>query len=285
MAIQIKGVIGQDVKAIDIFAQIRASNDDTLIFDIDSEGGDVGEGFRIAEAIMNSGKKTVAHGRLVASIAVVCYLACDERISDESTSFMIHPVSVTGHISGGVSELQSIMQEIENAENQILNFYAERTGVSANEIRPYFAAESWFGADTAAKLNFSTKKVSKMEKQNEGVLRAFANALQNLVKKNEGDNGGNMPAEKEPETKNFDDAQLAQLNALIDEKIAPLYAMIDEIKKSMPSSDIIAENVMSNMLNQVNGQLKSSGAAKLPMSNVNEPAKNTDKDGEKKILW
>ena len=264
--IEIKGVIGYDVKAIDIFAQIQSQEGDVLDFLIDSEGGDVDEGFLIAQAMRNSGKKVRTYGRLVASIAVICFLAGDERIAYENSSFMIHQVSVSGTFTVGTREIDEIKNMIVEAETKILNYYQARTGVSSDKIKPFFQRETWFGASEAKALNFATE-ISKNMKEDKNMVANFLNWLKT---NQEPAPPADAPADAPPS--NFDDAQIEQLKMMVGEMMAPLLERIAALEsaiaenKKMPSDEEIANLAAENLLKKFNAATTS--APKLPTTNV-----------------
>lgn len=107
-------------------------------------GGSVYEGFPIYSALINSKSEihVEIHG-LVASMGTIIALGAKPENTkiDRFSRMMFH--RVTNGAYGNLSDIQAKAVETENLENQLIDIYAERTGMSADEVRA-----KWFdGAD------------------------------------------------------------------------------------------------------------------------------------------
>lgn len=133
---------------------------DEYIITIHSPGGDVAEGFAIHDALIRSGKKITTIGEgLVASIATIIFLAGSTRKLTENTDFFIHnPWSDPYHMSGFTAEdYRRMAEDIQKAEDKILNFYVAKTGGDAEYLKGLMDEQTTIPADDALELKFATE--------------------------------------------------------------------------------------------------------------------------------
>jgi ATP-dependent Clp protease protease subunit len=101
---------------------------------ISSVGGDVYDGLGLYDKIRQSQCEIITVGTgLVASMAVIIYLAGDRRSITENTRFMVHQAK--GWAEGKPTELIVDAKEIGNLEEITLDIVAERTGQSIKKLR------------------------------------------------------------------------------------------------------------------------------------------------------
>lgn len=139
---------------------------DTVNIEINSPGGYVDEGVRIADFIEEN-KSTYnfqSTGRgLVASIASYIYLSAPVRYIDASCEIMIHN-PWTSEASGDASELQKIAKDLRIAENQIAKYYERKTKLSYKEVKELMKSDTFFSAEEAINFNFSTHLIKEKTK-------------------------------------------------------------------------------------------------------------------------
>ena len=262
LRINVIGIIGVDVKPIEIFAQIKqAQNGEPIEFLINSDGGEVEAGFEIAKMIENYKGQTIAHGHLVASIANIIYLSCKERISNPNSKFLIHPVTISGHITANAEDLENIKQEILAIEEQILSYYERKTTTPKDEIRPFFGRQTWFNGETAKNLGFATSYENSLNTLN---MSTFLENIKKVLKN-----------EAAPDVEKMDEAAPAVSNEIpraeYDEdkaRIAALEATVaDLVAKFDAMSGMTEDSIANAIVNKYN--------ASIAKSNIAAPAGTT----------
>ena len=200
--IYINGQIGSDsiqkgVELIDIIQQVKAQTGSTSFrVHINSEGGIVDTGFDIFNYLksLQVPITTVGSG-LVASIATVIFMAGDKRILTSGTQFMIH--SPWGSIDGTADEIENYAQSVRDAENKLIKFYTNQTGLGSDAIAPLLRNETWLTEDQATSLGFATllnepilakaylnlNNDKQMNKEDRSWIESKFEAIQNLFTK------------------------------------------------------------------------------------------------------
>jgi ATP-dependent protease ClpP protease subunit len=133
----------------------------SLTVKINSRGGDVQEGWAIYDLLTNSGKKitTVGEGR-VYSIATIIFLAGSERQMMKNADGLIHNPYIPPYTLAdayGSEDLQKIADGLQQEEEKILDFYAEKTGYDKEKLREYMKEDTKLSADDMLTLGFATK--------------------------------------------------------------------------------------------------------------------------------
>lgn len=144
-----------------IVKQVQSNPDaEQIIVHIHSAGGDVNEGFAIHDFLVNSGKKvtTVIEG-LCASIATVVSLAGSVRQMTKNSDYFIHnpwgdPFNMSGYTADDYAKRA---EEIRQAEDKLLDFYALKTGADRATLADYMKQQTTFNADKALELKFITE--------------------------------------------------------------------------------------------------------------------------------
>lgn len=200
--IYINGQIGSDsfqkgVELIDIIQQVKEQpNATSFRIHINSEGGVVDTGFDIFNYLksLQLPITTIGSG-LVASIATVIFMAGDKRILTSGTQFMIH--SPWGSIDGTADEIEKYAQSVRDAENKLVKFYTNQTGLEVDAIAPLLKNETWLTEDQATSLGFATllnepilakaylnfNNDKQMTKEDKSWIEAKFEAIQNLFAK------------------------------------------------------------------------------------------------------
>jgi len=141
----------------DVVAQILQNKDaDLLKVHINSEGGDVNEGFEIYNALINSGKQieTIGEG-IVASIATVPFLAGSVRTMAQNAEFIIHNPWSGG--KGTSKDFQEASDHLRLSEDRLLALYNKVTGTASDILAKLMDRETIFTADQAKSYGFATE--------------------------------------------------------------------------------------------------------------------------------
>lgn len=157
------GSFVRGVELVDVIAQFRAIAPDqkevTIV--IDSPGGYVETGeaiYNFLESKKKDGYKirTIQRG-VVGSIATKIFLAGDERIVNEAQEFFIHNPLVQ-NVTGDANVMQAVANQLQVSKDNLLTFYAAKTGNNKEALEPLMDSETSLSADQALALGFATKK-------------------------------------------------------------------------------------------------------------------------------
>ncbi len=162
------GVIGN----ISFFEDFISANDVKTFFDenpkfdavdvfINSDGGNVFEGFSIYNQIIrnaerNSAKITTYNDGMAGSIASVLFLAGDSRVMAENAFIMIHNAMAVG-ITGNADELRDTADKLDVIDNQLLSIYEAATNLSRDSIIDLQNREAFFNSLDAINYGFATE--------------------------------------------------------------------------------------------------------------------------------
>jgi ATP-dependent Clp endopeptidase proteolytic subunit ClpP len=142
--------------AKDFITQFNNMKGDTLTLHINSPGGAVFEGMAIYNVIRNSDKiVNVIIDGLCASIASVIACAGDSISINANALVMIHYAS--SFAGGNAKELKKTAEILSKIDDQLVNIYAERTGLDKSSIKDFLDIETWFTAEEAKENNFVDK--------------------------------------------------------------------------------------------------------------------------------
>ena len=162
--IDIYGVIGGwDVSGADFLRELKGLGSlNAIDLRIHSEGGSVLDGWAIANGLMkHEARVTGTVEGMAASMASVILMACDERVVPKNAYVMIH--NVGGIAIGGIEEMESYINLMTKLQDDIVDFYAERTGLDDAEIREMMTAETWMNGADAAEKGFADTVADEMK--------------------------------------------------------------------------------------------------------------------------
>jgi ATP-dependent Clp endopeptidase proteolytic subunit ClpP len=173
--INIFGVIGAEVRAVDVIKQIQSVEGDSIDVVISSPGGSVFEGMAIYDALKASGKEinTSILG-LGASIASVIFMAGNKREMGEGSQLMIHNALTTQ--GGNKHELSEAIDRLDSIDAQMSKIYINATGMDEGTVAEMLKNETFMSADEAIEKGFATGKTNSMEmvaiynKQTEAIM-------------------------------------------------------------------------------------------------------------------
>lgn len=161
--VEIFGAIGWEVYANDFLKALNALPAEVTDLDvrIHSYGGEVTEGWAIAQALRNH--KASVTGTIdgtAASMGSVIAMSCDRLVMPKNSYLMIHRVA--GGAWGSAEEVEGMGKTIRKMEDDIVAFYAEKTGIEADEIREMMAAETWMNGAEALEKGFCHEVIDEV---------------------------------------------------------------------------------------------------------------------------
>lgn len=153
--IRIYGYIGSDKVNADAFVSELKKLEtqyQTINLRINSGGGSIFEGLAIFNAIGQSSCAIDAYiDGLCASMASVLILRCRKIYMSKVAMLMTHRPS--GAAMGNPDQLRSTADMLEGLEETVCSIYAERTGLSIEDVKKKFmgTSDNWLTADDALK--------------------------------------------------------------------------------------------------------------------------------------
>lgn len=147
---------GEKVNAADFVAELKnlESKYSTINLRINSGGGSIFEGLAIFNAIGQSTCAIDAYiDGLCASMASVVVLRCRKIYMSKVAMLMTHRPS--GAAMGNPDQLRSTADMLDGLEETVCSIYAERTGLSIEDVKKKFmgSSDNWLTADDALKCN------------------------------------------------------------------------------------------------------------------------------------
>jgi ATP-dependent Clp protease protease subunit len=162
------GVTDTNISARNVsdFLEENASASE-IVVRINSNGGDVQEGWAIYDLLNNSGKRvrTIGEGK-VYSIATIVFLAGTEREMMQNADGLIHNPYIPPYTLADAYEsadLLKIAESLAQEEEKILDFYAEKTGTDKARLAEYMKNETKLSAEDMLTLGFATKVVQPVK--------------------------------------------------------------------------------------------------------------------------
>ena len=155
------------VTSKDVTAKIDDARPDSLLVQVTSPGGIAFEGLNIYSALASYKRggmeiNSEAQG-LVASAAVLPFLAGDKREINEGSLIMVHEPFGGMFAFGTAKEIEAEATKTVNALNAIDGEYgnvvAKRTGTSASQTRQWLDEEKWFNSQQAVESGFAHEAV------------------------------------------------------------------------------------------------------------------------------
>lgn len=159
MEIKIYGEIGVDTTALQVLEAINNAGEDTdILIKINSIGGDVAEAWAIYDALRTSGKNVFAVVEGTAySAASLIYMAAPKsnRTIKRHASILIHnPYSAAwGYLSA--EQAVSIGKDLLEERDRYAQLYADRTGLSVEDVKDLMDREEKIDAEKALELGFA----------------------------------------------------------------------------------------------------------------------------------
>ncbi len=177
------GRVGQDWwgegnSALDFAKELDALGSRDIELRINSEGGDVFEGYAIYSSISRyPGKVTAYIDGLAASAASYIALAADEVVMGEPAFMMIH--NAWASAVGDAKDLRKAAETLEALDEQILSIYDKHSTKDAEEIAAAVEAVTWLSAEECVEWGFADR-IEEGLKAAACVSREFAKQFDDL---------------------------------------------------------------------------------------------------------
>lgn len=137
----------------DIVMQLQAAPEAQVLLRINSPGGDVTEGFALANVLRShSGRKVALIEGVCASAATFPACACDQVQMHPESLFMIH--APWGLTEGGAEDMESYASVLEKMATLCVGLYQRKTGATEEQVRAWIKAETWMTPQEAKAAGF-----------------------------------------------------------------------------------------------------------------------------------
>lgn len=123
-----------------------------LTIRLSSEGGNVIDGLKIGEIIKNFNDTTCIIEGICFSIATFIALNCKKVLMTENSYFLIH--NPWSYAIGDSKELMNHSENLKTIEQDLINFYINKTGISETIIKDLMQKEKWISSSQALELKF-----------------------------------------------------------------------------------------------------------------------------------
>ncbi|PKH62567.1 peptidase S14 [Shewanella sp. Choline-02u-19] len=170
---------------------------------IHSPGGDVFEGMAIYNIIKGHPAQKVCYiDGLAASMASVIAMAFDEVVMPENAMMMVH--KPWGGTLGDADDMRKYADLLDKVEGNLVGAYAQKTGLSDDELHSLLASETWLTGREALEKGFAdtvTDPLQMAASLNSKRLKDFTNmpeALKNLFAPQGNTPGAQSPAATVP---------------------------------------------------------------------------------------
>lgn len=149
--IRLDGVVGWDILAEDVAAQMQGEDSVKLI--LNSGGGDILEGFAIFNVINDFKGEVIAQIDFAGSMMSVIAMAADTRtMKDNSSILMTH--RPWGGTAGNSEDLRAHADTLDKLEVMLVNIYSSVSGMSTEESKTYLSEEKYLNAEEALSFGF-----------------------------------------------------------------------------------------------------------------------------------
>lgn len=141
---------------------LRTFNNDDVIVNINSPGGDMFEGLAIYNLLREyTGRVTVNIVGIAASAASVIAMAGDEIRIAKSAFLMIHNCSVI--VNGNRNTLSEVAEQLKKFDKAMAGIYMDKTGKSSDEILAMMDEEAYINGTTAIEQGFADSYITSDE--------------------------------------------------------------------------------------------------------------------------
>lgn len=172
-----------EINANDIEEELKNANNKPLNIHINSNGGEVFEGFTIYNLIKGySGQTTVYVDGLAASIASVIALAGDKVIMNKASMFMIHNAS--GGCYGNAEEMKKVVEALEKINSVIKDIYVAKTGLSIEKLTELMDNETFMTPSECLEYGFCDEVIDEEPtSQSQKITTESMENLRNTIEK------------------------------------------------------------------------------------------------------
>ena len=157
----------------ELFARMLREADGSVVeLRINSPGGDVGEGFSIANQIKQySGKVVAIIEGYCASVATIIALACSEVHMHELSAWMMHRSS--GGARGNSEDMTSAAKALAIIDQMIADTYKAKSGASDEQVAQWLAVDTWMAPGEALAAKLIDKVITDKRTKATASARAF----------------------------------------------------------------------------------------------------------------
>ena len=137
--------------------QVNNSGAKNITFYVNSPGGHVGDAMAIHDWIKDLSSKgynvtTKGLGMICSAATYILSAGGENSHISRNSWYMIHNVS--GGICGDVNMIENYAKMMRKFNDTIVNFYADLTGKTAEEVNAWMDAETWFTGPEAVEHGF-----------------------------------------------------------------------------------------------------------------------------------
>lgn len=177
--IEIYEPIGSWEMSSERFANMLRDADGSVVeLRINSPGGDVGEGFTIANQIAKySGKVVAVIEGYCASVATIIALACSEIHMHELSLWMMHRSS--GGARGHSEDLTSAAKALEIIDQAAANMYKNKSGATDEQVAQWLSVDTWMSPADALSAKLVDKVITGAPRQSKPT--AYARTFQMMA--------------------------------------------------------------------------------------------------------
>lgn len=275
--IRIYGVIGEDVKAIDVKTALDAMDQtQPLVVRIHSEGGAVADGLAIYDAFKAySGPKKAIIESAAFSIASHIAMAFENVEITENGYLMIHnPHMDAGGDDAAHYQAAEILSKLKAS---MVTAYSQKTGKTADEILAVMAKDTWINATDALAAGYVNRIIGAKQ------VRAVAKTMQipqSVMTSLCGDDVSKPKEKKKMSTETPVAATLAEIKAVYPKASAEF--LVKCIEKQLPVASVMSEALaaMEEELTKCKAQIAAMEAKAMEISV--EPEEETPAESEAK---
>tara|TARA_R110000868_G_scaffold323437_1_gene584377 strand:- start:1062 stop:1937 length:876 start_codon:yes stop_codon:yes gene_type:complete len=242
---------------------------------IDSQGGDVFAGLSIYNMLQRR-EVTVFVDGIAGSISSVIALVGEERPQiSETGTFAIHNALIN-QTQGNHHDLRQVASSLEKFSDIVASVYEKKTNLKLDEIKELMNAESIFTADEAVQLGFAKEIYTPLK-----AVAYFKNIDMNLLERiraNMATTEASVTEAQEPSVSAeveegdivaaFDEAQVAEITAIVETVVASLMAGTEE--------EVSVEAKVGEEVAKILNKIVSEGSAPR-QKNISQPT--TGKNG------
>lgn len=147
--------LGEGVSSKSVINDLRDNEDaEEIIVSVNSPGGVVFDAIAIYNELKTHDALVTVHVvGLAASAASLVAMAGDRVLMGRGAALMIHRAS--GMAMGNAKDMEKMGETLEGIDAQIIDIYAERTGMDAEQIEQWMDQETWFDGTAATQHGFA----------------------------------------------------------------------------------------------------------------------------------
>jgi ATP-dependent protease ClpP protease subunit len=207
----------------DFSNQLKELDGKDIQLNIASFGGVVADAMAIYNSLKShSGRITANIYGDSASAATFIAMAADEIRMADNVLFLVH--NVQGMAVGDTEEMKKTIEVMDKLNNNIVNVYKKRTGLTASKIKKFMNNEEWWTAKEAKSNGFIDKVVEPSEiiNREEALVNCADERLkEKLVNKLNNNKNQTTMAEEKKETSKVDALIEGMTNFFIPKVDAP----------------------------------------------------------------